>query len=247
MKKVSLLTIFFYLLIDITGFSQDIQITKPVLEFNGDQLLISYDFIGENKTDLFYVWVEMEKMNGDHIKIEKLSGDVGRNIKSGKNRKIRWIPDNDSVVLNEEVFVRVKAEKYIKAYNKADMILLSAAFPGWGQTRISNGKPWWIAGVASYGALAGGLVAYQIYLKTYADYNSATTAIQRTDLLARSQNQYSTSNILLVSGVALWAVNLIWAAVTPVKFKPLQYIKLSLIQSSSSNIPVPGFAMSLNF
>ncbi len=247
MKKVILLTFLLSLLIELNGYSQDIQITKPVLEFDGDQLLISYDFIGENQTDLFYVWVEMEKMNGDPIEIRKPSGDVGNNIKSGKNRKIRWIPDNDSVLLNEVVFVRVKAEKYIKASNKADMILLSAAFPGWGQTRISNGKPWWLAGVASYGSLVGGLIVYQIYLKTYSDYNSATTAIQRTELLARSQKQYSSANVLLISGAALWALNLIWAAATPVKFKPLQYVKLSLIQSTSSYIPVPAFTLSLNF
>ena len=246
MKKVILVNVLFSLIVGIKSYSQDIQITKPLLEFDGDQLLISYDFTGGTSSDHFYVWVEIENKKGDQIKMKSMSGDIGKNIKFGKNKKIKWVPENDSVIINEEVSVKIKAEKYIVDYNKASLLLYSAAFPGWGQTRISNGKPWWLIGVASYGALAGGYIIYQSYLKTYSDYKAATSASQRTDLFALSQKKFGSSSTLLISGVTLWAVNLAWLALTPERFRPLQYVKLSLIQSSSFK-SVPGFTLCLNF
>jgi len=247
MKKVNLIFILFSLLVTYKSYSQEVQISKPLLEFDGDQLVISYDIIGEKQSDLFYVWIEMENSSRSQIKMKSLSGSIGSNIRAGKNKKILWIPENDSILLNEDISVRIKAEKYIKAYNKGSMILLSAAFPGWGESRISNGKPWWLVGVVSYGALAGGLIFNQAYLKTYSDYNSATTVASRADLLARSQKQFSTSNALFISGAAIWAANIVWVTLTPERYKPLQYVKLTLMHSPSYKLGAPGLELSLNF
>ena len=79
----------------------------------------------------------MEKKNGELIKMKGISGDAGDKIKAGKNKQITWVPEKDSVFLNEVVYVEVKAEKYVKSFNKGSMMLLSTAFPGLGQTKIS--------------------------------------------------------------------------------------------------------------
>lgn len=48
-------------LIPLKSYSQDFLITQLKLEFDGNRLLISNDFINKNQAEQFYVWIEMEK------------------------------------------------------------------------------------------------------------------------------------------------------------------------------------------
>lgn len=214
------------------SFSQGFKITPLKLEFDGRQLHISYDVVNASQSDQFYVWVEMEKKTGEPIRIKDLSGDVG-DIKAGKNKKIFWIPEIDSIFLNEEVFVEVKAEKYIKSFNKVSILLMSAAIPGFGQTKISRGKPWWLTGVAVYGAMAGGFIVHYKSDRTFSSYQDEKgDPEKRADLFNQYNKQMNISNAMIVSGAALWAANILWVALTPNKYQPLQHVKLSLYPST---------------
>lgn len=115
MNSQKLILILSCLFLPFTSFSQGFQITPPKLDFDGRQLSISYDFVDNCQTDLFYVWVEMEKKNGETVRMRSISGDVGDNIKASKNKQITWIPEKDSIFHNEVVFVEVKAEKYLSS------------------------------------------------------------------------------------------------------------------------------------
>jgi hypothetical protein len=243
-KLILILSCFF---LPLASFSQGFQITPPKLVFDGHQLSISYDFFDGRQSDMFYVWVEMEKKNGEPIRMKSLSGDVGDNIKAGKNKQITWIPEKDSIFLNEVVFVEVKAEKYVKSFNKGSMILLSAAIPGLGQTKISKGKPYWLTGIAAYGALAGGFIIHSKYLKTYDSYEIEEDPVIRKNLYNQAQKQSNISNSLIVSGAALWVANLIWVAVTPNRYKPLQHVKLTVDQSTGPNKRIMLLSLNLNF
>jgi len=173
--------------------SQGFQISSPKLEFDGNQLVISYNIVDKNQADQFYVWVEVEKKNGEAVKTKSFSGDIGDKVKAGTGKKITWFPDLDSIFLNEEVMVEIKAEKYEKSFDKGKMILLSTAVPGLGQSRISKGKPWWLTGVAAYGALAGGLIFHQQYLKTYDKYKVEEDPLTRKNLFDKTQQQMNIS------------------------------------------------------
>jgi hypothetical protein len=243
MKKQKLFLILPFLIFTLKSSSQDFLLTQPRLVFDGNQLLITYDVINKNKSDQFYVWVEMWKENGEPVRIKALSGDVGDSINGGENKKITWIPARDSIFIDEKVFVEVKAEKYIKSFNKGSMLLMSAAFPGWGQTKISNGKPWWLTGVAAYGALVGGFIAHTGYLKTYDSYLLEEDIEKRSDLSTKAQNQLNISGALYITAAAIWAVNIFWVALIPDNYKPLQHVKLSFypINSPSKAIPLLTF------
>lgn len=248
MKTQKYFIIIPFLLLPIKSSCQNFLITPPKLEFDGTQLLISYDVINKNPADLFYIWVEMKKINGEPIQMKAISGDIGDNIKAGKNKKISWIPENDSVFLNEEVFVEVKAEKYIKSFNKGSIILISAAIPGLGQTKICDGKPWWLTGVAVYGALAGGFIVHNISDKTFSSYQDENVDPNKRAVLFNQYNkQMNISNALIVSGAALWAANIFWMALTPNKYKPLQHIKLSLAPLTGPYNRAALITLRLNF
>jgi hypothetical protein len=247
MKTQKLLLILSFLLSELVAFSQNPLIPPPKLVFDGNQLIISYDVIDRNKGDQFYVWVEVSKRNGEQIGSKALSGDVGDKINTGLNKKIYWLPAQDSVIIDEEVFVEVKAEKYIKSFNKSAAMLSSVALPGLGQTKISKGKPYWFTGVAAYGAIAGGFIVHSSYVKTYNSYRSEENPTNRVSLLNKAQKQLNLSNALVISGAALWAANIVWVAAIPNKYKPLQHAKLSLNKSTIPGNGTTLLTMSLNF
>jgi hypothetical protein len=227
--------------------SQAFQITSTKLEFDGNQLMIVYDIVDKNQADQFYVWVEMEKKNGESIKTKSFSGDVGDRVKAGSNKKITWFPALDSVYLNEEVLVEVKAEKYERSFNKGTMMLMSTVVPGLGQTKISKGKPWWLTGVAAYGALAGGLIVHQQYLKTYDKYKVEEDLLTRKELFDQTQKQMNMSGALIVSGAALWAVNMVWVAIIPNRYQPLKYVNLTLDRTAGPHKGTTLLTFRLNF
>ena len=247
MKKQKHFFILFFLLLPFTLFSQGFQITPPKLEFDGKQLLISYDVINKNEGDQFYVWVEIEKKNGEKVIMKALTGDIGDKIKVGMNKKIYWIPEKDSVYLNEEVSVEVKAEKYTKSFNRGSAMLLSSVMPGLGQTRISKGKPFWISGVIAYGCLAGGLIVHQNYIKTYDSYRTEEDPSKRVALRTKAQNQSDLSSALIVSGAAIWVANLVWISVIPNRYQPLQHLKLEMGQLPGTDKKTTLLSMRLNF
>jgi hypothetical protein len=233
MKKHRLLLILFFLFLVVKSFSQDIQLSQPRLESDGNQLIIFYDIVSKDLSDQFYIWVEIKKSNGELIKANSLSGDVGANVKAGSNKKIIWSPEKDSVYLDDEVSVEVKAEKYLKSFNKGSMILKSMALPGWGQTEISNGKPWWISGIAVYGTLAGGIIYHKKYLDSYEAYKVQEDPVNRADLLDQTQKYLDISTVMLYTAASAWAVNVLWVALTPNKYQPLKNAKISFYPATN--------------
>lgn len=247
MKKQRLFFLLIFLFLVVKSFSQGFLLTAPRLIFDGTQLQIFYDIITKNPKDNFYIWVEMKKANGDIIIAKNLSGDIGDNVKAGNNKKIIWSPERDSIILDEEISVVLKAEKYTKSFTKGSMMVRSMVFPGWGQTKISKGKPWWLTGIVFYGTMTGDYFCYQNYLKNYNAYKIEEDPVKRIDYKKKAQQQLNYTTTLFYSGVALWAINVFWVAVTPNRDQLLQHINLSLMPSQDSNNVIPLLSVRLDF
>ena len=228
------------ILVSLATYGQTEQIGTPKLAFDGQKLTIQYDFVNASASDQFYVWVMIQKKNGETLKMNSITGDIG-DTKAGKEKVIIWIPANDSVFLNEEVTVEVQAEKYIKSFNKGSVMLRSILLPGLGQTRVSGGKPYWVMGIVSYGALAGGLVTYSGYNDNYDKYLAETEDPQkRADYLSDAEKKATMAGAMFVTAAAIWTANLIWVAATPNKYQPLKYKPLTLQPSAD---PLNGAAL----
>ena len=247
MKKQRLILLMFFLILASKSFSQSVMLTQPRLEPDGNQLLIFFDIITKKLADQFYIWVEIKKSNGEIIQAKSLSGDVGPNVKAGNNKKIIWSPEQDSIYLNEEVSVEVKAEKYIKAFNKSSMILKSMVFPGWGQSEISKEKSLLLTGVAIYGTLAGGYLFHKKYLNSYDSYKTEEDPLIRADLLDQTQKQLNISKVMIYSALSAWAGNVFWVAFTPNRYQPLQHVQFSLNSLPGPNNGGLIFSLRLDF
>lgn len=237
MKKQRFFFFILFILLAGKSFPQGFQLSQPRLEVAGNELSIYYDIIGSKPTDKLFIRVEISRADGTLIPAKALSGDFGEYVNAGKNKKIIWNAEMDSVYLNEPVSVELKAEKYIRPFPKGSRMLLSTVFPGWGQTKNNNSKPWWLTGIVAYGGLAGGIVMNQNYTRTYNSYKVEMDPDKRASLASKSQKQLNFSNVMLISSASIWAANILWIAFTPDDYKPLQYIKLSL---NKSYLPYSG-------
>jgi hypothetical protein len=243
MKKQRSFLFLFFMVLAVESFSQGVLITKPRLERDGNNLVIFYDIVAGNSTDQFYVWIEIKNSDGNTIQANALSGDIGPDVKIGNNKKIIWSPEKDFIFLNDEVFVEVKAEKYIKSFNKGSAILQSIALPGWGQTNIRKGKPWWITGLGAYGALAGGYLYHKKYLDSYKSYKAELDPVKRANWLKQTNSEHNISTVLICTAATAWVADLLWVALTPNNYKPIQHAKLSV--NSALNHFNKGLAFSL--
>jgi hypothetical protein len=229
MNKLGLPLLLFFLFVSVDKVkSQDFTISQPIIQFDGNELTISYNLISKSLTGKAYLWVDISKKNGERISANSLSGDIGEIKVTDGNKKIVWLPEKDSIFLNEEIYIELKAEKYIKSFRKGTSMLASIIFPGWGQTKISKGKPYWLIGVVTYSGLGGGFIAYQNYLKTFEKYKIEEDPQKRADLSDKAQKQLNLSSALFISAASIWSANVLWVGFTPNKYKPLQTVKISL-------------------
>lgn len=245
MRTKGLLLIFAFFIVPVFSYSQDLKITSPKLYFDGHQLRINYDLTGDSRSNQFFVWVEVEKKNGVIVKLKTLSGDFGDNIKPGTGKMITWIPEKDSVFMNDDVYVEVKAEEYVK-FNKGSMILLSTFVPGLGQSKMS-GKPYWLTSIAAYGAMAGGLMTHSKYQNTLKLYRSEEDPVKRKQFFDKAQSQMNMSGILIVSGAAIWIGNMIWVSAMPNRYKPLKHLSLTMEKPYGPFTGPTLVAMKFNF
>ena len=217
----SLLTLFIF----NKSLAQDFQITQLNLEFDisKNQLLITYNIDSKNSNDKFNITVVVNRQNGESIQPGSISGDIGDNIRTGNLRRIIWDLGKDSLFIDEEISFEFLCNKQIKYISKGSIVLMSVALPGLGQSKMT-GKPWWIGGVAAYGALAGGFVFHKSCLDSYEDYKAEkTNSSVRADLWNQVQKKNSISNIFFISAASIWVSNLIWVSVTPNTNEPRKH------------------------
>jgi len=247
MKRLIFLLNLVLLIVCPKLYSQDFSISDPRLEFDGYQLIISYDLIHRNSSDIFYIWVDMKNQSGTPIRARSFQGDVGKNISPGNDRKIIWVPEEDAIFLDEVVTVELTGERYEKEFNKGAMVLLSTAVPGLGQTKISKGKPYWIAGVVAYGVAAGSILMHSSYSKTYDQYLAESDAVERANLYDKSQSQLTFSTAFLISAATVWVGNIIWVSAMPNRYKPLEHARVGLTPAKSTKGRVTMLSLTVDF
>ena len=200
-------------------------ISKPRLELSNDNLIIEYDILSAAESDLFKVWIEVTNASGSEINAVSLSGDFGEGISGGNNKRILWNFKVDGIVLDNEVFVEVFAEKMkpprktpakeINIVSKSNMVISSVVLPGWGLSKTRQGsKPYWLLGVAGYGCIAGSVYMNRTAIKTFDDYKVSMDADESNVLYDKAVQQHTISKSLGYSAAGIWAISIIWTLAT---------------------------------
>jgi len=224
-KRISFLFLLF-LFIVFKSSSQDFQITQLRLEFINNQLVITYNIDSKNAPAKFQISIHIKRQNGESINPKEITGDIGENIKSGNTRRITWDMGKDSIYLDEDISVKLTGDIIAESFTKGSLILMSTALPGLGQTKMT-GQPWWLGGVAAYGALAGGIIFYNKCYDTSVLFNDPLTPQdEKADLENKGNKEFLISRIFSVTAASIWVANIIWVAVAPNYRQPMKHAKL---------------------
>jgi len=235
MRKFLIFQVVLFLISPSIILSQpEVIIPEPRLELVENRIIIEYDILNSQQTDLFFIWIEVTDANGRILSAVSLSGDLGENIKGGANKKITWNFKQDDIILDGEIFIEVKAENKklpevqkevipdktipateVKTISKGNMVLSSIVLPGWGQSKVHQGKPYWLFGVAGYGCLAGSVYLNKQAINTYDEYKGLLDTGERNSLYDKAVRQDKISKYLAYSAATIWTINLIWVLATP--------------------------------
>lgn len=202
-----------------------VEISKPRLVLEEDQINIHYDILNSSRTDIFRIWIEITDSTGNYIPALSLSGDIGENVKGGSDKMITWDYVADNIYPETGIYVQINAEiiTHIEAddiiipdkvpdikISRAVVIAQSMVFPGWGLSRINKGKPHWLKGVAGYGCLAASFVYNRKAVSSYEDYLNASGIDETDKFYENSVKEDNLSEIFAYTAAGIWVMDLIW-------------------------------------
>lgn len=180
----------------------------------GENLVITYDIVKASSGETFEVSVNIVTTSGKKISAFSLQGDVGAGIIGGKYKRITWDLKKDNVFLDDEIEVEVTALSMAvsRGVNIGGALLRSAVFPGWGNSYVKGGGPYWLIGVVAYGTLGGSIYFNNQAYNAFEDYKNATTTSDRDQFFSDAESHKSMQNTLAITAGAIWAIDLIWTA-----------------------------------
>ncbi|MEX2427243.1 MAG: hypothetical protein WD577_03250 [Bacteroidales bacterium] len=201
-------------------------ISKPILELADSAVIIRYDILESSPVDKFIVSIAITDSVGEHINANSFSGDIGKDVAGGADKKIIWDFLADHSDVNELLYFQVVADKVMteqavnvssnktkeQTFNRGGLIVQSILIPGTGLTRLKQ-KPHWIKGLLGYGAVASSVVFYSKSNDNYTNYLNAEDLTARDNYYTASIKQESLSHALLYSAIGIWTVDFLWTLI----------------------------------
>ncbi len=235
MKSFLTFTLLLFIFINpFMSIAQDVNIEITDLVIENNQLVIHYDITKAKKKQTFEVWPEITTANGMKINASSFSGDYGEGITAGLDKKIIWDYNADGVILNDKIYVEVKASM---ALSKSDIsvgsaLLLSAIVPGLGITKVKGKGLHWLMAVPVYLAAAGAITNNNLAQDNYNKYLGGhfETPEDASDIYNKALDAQKQSQMFTYSAIGVWALNMIWTGFVAKKNKSvaLSYTKKTI-------------------
>lgn len=167
-------------------------------------MVIIYHFDGTGK---YLVQYEIQSKTRNILLARSFTGDVGA-VFAGGLKKAIWDYKKDGIFVNEEITVKVKA---IPApdINMGTHVAKSIMFPGWGDYKIREKKPYWIIGATAYGLAATSIGLNLQSIKTYDQYKSTVDPAMVDTYYQKSLSQRQWSFITAGLAGAIWLYDLV--------------------------------------
>lgn len=205
----------------------------------GNSLVIKYDIVKANKSELFEIWVKVSTESGKTIIPKSMNGDAGTGISGGANKRIVWDLDADEVTITEAFSIEVFAQSDYKAPPKVvkekkegisvgASLLLSAVLPGLGKTVAKGRGGQWMWGVVGYGCVIGSVSLNKKANNAYEDYKNSTDPDERDELFSQAEENDLYSKILIGTAATIWFIDLISTATQVGKIRKRNNSKYSI-------------------
>ncbi len=226
MKRTACILLLLFLVTWLSA-QQNFKISKPEPSLSNNILTIKYDITGCGSGELIDIILIVLNSKGDTIRPGSVTGDIGRQVGCGSGKTIRWNIAADNVNINEDIQIFVRGKKSARSVaetgvpasqklSRGKIILMSALVPGLGEMKAS-GKPAFLA----FSGLVYGSAGAAAFLasrsgKMEEDYLAAS-GTERDELYNKWQSNFNLTKYLTFSAAGLWAANIVWSAIIPVK------------------------------
>jgi hypothetical protein len=204
----------------IQSFSQELTKTKIEnidFQLQEGKIVITYDLLRSEKTERFIVSVNAITESGDTIPARSLTGDVNENVSGGRKKTILWDYQRDNFFTREAFHIEVFAlpqmvdiselSPYDSYPGLGKSILMTTVYPGWASTKLKDGKPHWIKGIAGYGCLAMAFVYNNKAVTSYDNYQSSMIRKDRNSFYDDAVSQKQLSSVFAFSALAVWVMD----------------------------------------
>jgi len=193
------------------------QISNIDFELREGKIEITYDLLKTEKTDRFIVYVNAITESGDTIQARSVSGDVNEKVTGGRKKTITWDYQRDNFFTRGAFHIEVIALPQLVDFSELSpydsypglgkSILMTTVYPGWASTRLKDGKPHWIKGIAGYGCLALAYVYNNKAASSYDEYQKSFVRSERDKLYDDATSQKQLSSIFAFSALAVWVMD----------------------------------------
>ena len=109
MKNICTIVFFLGIAINVMA-QQDVNISKPHLELQDNNIVISYNILNSTQKERFKIWIEATDSDGNTLNARVLSGHVGEDVPGGGSKQILWDYLSDNVSLEDGIYVQVLGE-----------------------------------------------------------------------------------------------------------------------------------------
>jgi hypothetical protein len=93
-------------------------------------------------------------------------------------------------------------------FSVGKMAMLSAILPGWGLTKLSHKKPYWLLGVVGAGCIVTSVYYNQLAYSNYDKYLKTNDLNKINAYYSDAEKQQKMSNYLAISAVAIWIADM---------------------------------------
>lgn len=208
MKRIT----FLFVLAFIANFSygqKQAQITIINLYEDAGKIYINYDIDQSMPEESFDVKIIATHSNGQAIAAHTLGGDIGENIKGGKNKQVVWSYEQDGIYLDETINIQLFADKVVDVnyYSTPKLLIASTILPGKGVNMLDRSKSYLGWTGLAYG-LVGVSVLYSLSsLSTYNNYTAAITATDRDTYYNKYKTKTTVAGVAAISALGVWGWN----------------------------------------
>jgi len=190
------------------------QVKNVNFELVNNEVIITYDIVKHKPDELFKVWLKVVTAQENELKSEALTGAVGENVSGGNHKKITWNPVKDGVYLNNDIYIQIyatstSAGSVTSNVSMGKWLMLSALYPGAGNSKVTSNKLWLAAGALGYGCMVGSVLMNSKARTSYDNYLLAQDITARNNFYDDADTQKQLSTALFISGAVIWAADLL--------------------------------------
>jgi len=168
-------------------------------------LQIDYGFENCSPNSRYTVWAEVYNDKMDKLDAKSFVGDRFNVTPSLENKKIDWLFDNDSVIIDDKIYIKIFASQEPKI-EAGNAYLLSTLYPGLGH-KASGGKNRLYLGVMGYMGIGGSFLFNNLANTALNNYKNELDPVKSENFRSDAKKFQTLSFTSIGVSASIWAID----------------------------------------